>query len=222
MLEARPVADDLGGRNGNAGDEAPVARGRLDQRGDRFLRQVGVRQHEPARGDDIAERPALQLSRREQPVEFHVGERDHQIAVVFKDRGVARRLAIEKSEGAVDDPCYGRRRRHHLAGGIAAASADHAHAMAKARKVAGRVEAATASLFEPGAGIAGTRCGRPRYAAAPVDMRSAEDGDFSFRHECSSAWPIGRNICWLSAMAEVEIPRTHAPDLFVSGESAKP
>ncbi|MNT85371.1 hypothetical protein D3C72_2255310 [compost metagenome] len=58
--------------------------------------------------------------------------------------------------------------------------------MPQSRQIARSVEAAAACLFEPGAGIARTGRGRAADAAAPIDMGAAEDGDFAFRHECSS------------------------------------
>ena len=54
----------------------------------------------------IISRVARCLSRRgeKQTIEIHVGKGDHQIAVVFEDRCIARRRAIEEDEGQSTTP----------------------------------------------------------------------------------------------------------------------
>jgi hypothetical protein len=94
--------------------------------------------------------------------------------------------------------------------------------VAKPRQVARGIETTAARFFEPASRIARPGRCRSRYTAAPVDMRATENGDVSLRHECSSAWPIGRISV---GILQCRVAKRHAPDLLkvsCAGESAEP
>ena len=94
-----------------------------NQTGQRFLWKVGIGDDQVARRDDFAHRLLLQSPWREQPIKLHVGQRNHQITVVFQNGRVAWRLSIKEDERAIDNSGFTRRPGDHLANGIAAARA---------------------------------------------------------------------------------------------------